>query len=91
MCQLHQELFGTSDIENGKIAFLHESSKKMMAKYTQMKRVILEQNIREHGQDELAILLNVSQEDLDLFIEILNLPNLLNNLINLEQYASATK
>lgn len=56
-----------------------------------MKRVIADQKIQEYGQDDLAILLNISQADLEMFLEIVNLPNLLNNLINLEQYALATK
>ena len=37
------------------------------------------------------LILNLSQQDLDIFIQIVKLPSLINQLINQEQFALATK
>ena len=36
-------------------------------------------------------MLNLSKDDLDLYLDVVNLPNVINNLINQELYAQATK
>jgi len=81
---LHHEVFGTVDdpADPGRLILLQRQADAVLSKHSQMQKTVKQQEILR--KEKNIPMLDISQDDLDIILELVNLPNLINQIINQE-------
>ena len=81
---LHHEVLGTVDdpADPGRLILLQRQADAVLSKHSQMQKTVKQQEILR--KEKNIPMLDISQDDLDIILELVNLPNLINQIINQE-------
>ena len=88
---MHSELFGNDQKSKGKLDTIKSEAASILDRYESMLHQIQSQNMQNKEESGIEVLLKISQDDLELYVQIISLPAVINSMISQGMLAQATK